>query len=44
VDDVANLLSTSRATVGKIYSSDVFVYVDGHWRALYSQHTGLGKG
>jgi hypothetical protein len=24
-----------------IKSSDVFVYLDGHWHALYSQHTGL---
>lgn len=24
-----------------VKSSDVFVYVDGHWHAIYSQHTGL---
>lgn len=24
-----------------IKSSDIFVYVDGHWHAMYSQHTGL---
>jgi hypothetical protein len=22
-----------------VKSSDVFIYVDGHWHALYSQHT-----
>jgi ketosteroid isomerase-like protein len=40
---IISFVSTSPATMGKIYSSDVFVYVDGHWHALYSQHTGLGK-
>lgn len=24
-----------------VRSSDVFLYVDGHWHALYSQHTGV---
>jgi hypothetical protein len=24
-----------------VKSSDIFVYVDGHWHAVYSQHTGL---
>lgn len=24
-----------------VRSSDVFIYVDGHWHALYSQHTGV---
>jgi hypothetical protein len=24
-----------------IKGSDIFVYLDGHWHALYSQHTGL---
>ncbi len=26
---------------GVVRSSDIFVYVDGHWRALYSQHSAL---
>jgi len=26
-----------------VRSSDVFVYVDGHWHALYSQHSAMGK-
>ena len=26
-----------------IKSSDVFVYAEGHWRAVYSQHTAVGK-
>ena len=25
-----------------VKSSDIFVYVDGHWHAMYSQHTSLG--
>lgn len=43
--DTANLgfVSTSPATNGKLYSSDAFVYMDGRWHALYSQHSGLGK-
>ena len=28
-------------TPGVVRSSDIFVYVDGHWRALYSQHSAL---
>lgn len=24
-----------------VRSSDVFIYLDGHWHALYSQHTGV---
>jgi hypothetical protein len=27
----------------RIMSSDIFVYRDGHWRALYSQHSEAGK-
>lgn len=27
-----------------VRSSDIFVYVDGHWHALYSQHSAAGKG
>jgi hypothetical protein len=26
-----------------VMSCDIFVYRDGHWRALYSQHTEAGK-
>jgi hypothetical protein len=26
-----------------IKSSDIFVYVDGHWHAIYSQHTQVGQ-
>lgn len=41
---ILSFVSSAPATKGKLYSSDVFVYVDGHWRALYSAHTGLGNG
>jgi hypothetical protein len=27
-----------------VRSSDIFVYVDGRWHALYSQHSGFDKG
>lgn len=27
-----------------VRSSDIFVYVDGHWHALYSQHSAAAKG
>jgi hypothetical protein len=35
------------ATLGPdkgIKSSDVFVYIDGHWHAMYSQHTAVHQG
>jgi len=40
---ILSFLSASPETKGRIYSSDIFVYVDGHWRALYSQHNAVGK-
>lgn len=40
---ILSFVSSAPASKGKLYSSDVFVYVDGRWRALYSSHTGLGK-
>jgi hypothetical protein len=41
---ILSFVSTSPVTKGTLYSSDVFVYLDGRWRALYSQHTDLDKG
>ena len=26
-----------------VKSSDIFIYVDGHWHAMYSQHSAVGK-
>ena len=40
---ILSFVSSAPATKGKLYSSDVFVYTDGRWHALYSQHTELGK-
>ncbi|OOG38852.1 hypothetical protein B0E52_13590 [Rhodanobacter sp. C06] len=40
---ILSFISAAPATKGKLYSSDVFVYADGRWRALYSAHTELGK-
>lgn len=27
-----------------VKSSDILIYTDGHWHAMYSQHTAVGKG
>src|SRR6185312_5905023 len=40
---ILSFVSAAPATKGKLYSSDVFVYVGGRWRALYSAHTEFGK-
>jgi hypothetical protein len=36
------LATSSNSGPKPIMSCDVFVYRDGHWRALYSQHTSAG--
>lgn len=41
---ILSFVSASPASKGKLYSSDVFAYIDGRWHALYSAHTALGKG
>lgn len=38
--DTAIVAWTSTAPGAAVYSCDVFVYRDGRWRGLYSQHTG----
>jgi hypothetical protein len=38
--DTAVVNWTSTAPDAAVFSSDIFVYRDGHWRAIYSQHTG----
>jgi len=40
---ILSFVSSAPATKGKLYSSDVFVYADGRWHAIYSAHTELGK-
>ncbi|MEW9571583.1 nuclear transport factor 2 family protein [Rhodanobacter sp. Si-c] len=40
---ILSFVSSAPATKGKLYSSDVFTYIDGRWHALYSAHTELGK-
>jgi hypothetical protein len=40
---ILSFLSTSPETKKRIYSSDIFVYIDGRWRALYSQHNAVNK-
>ncbi|HVX04832.1 MAG TPA: nuclear transport factor 2 family protein [Rhodanobacteraceae bacterium] len=39
--DIA-ILSFSDPTTGRVRSSDIFVYKDGGWHALYSQHAKVG--
>jgi len=40
--DTAIVVWTSLEVGERVYSCDVFVYRNGHWRALYSQHTAAG--
>jgi hypothetical protein len=37
--DTAVVTWASTAPDAAVYSSDIFVYRDGHWRAIYSQHS-----
>jgi Tfp pilus assembly protein PilW len=37
--DAAVVTWASTAPATTVYSSDIFVYRDGHWRAIYSQHS-----
>ena len=41
--DTAVLTWTSAAPDAAVYSCDIFVYRGGHWRAIYSQHTGAAS-
>jgi hypothetical protein len=36
---VLTWVSLKAETIGAISSCDIFVYRDGHWRAIYSQHS-----
>lgn len=38
---ILSFYASDDMTPGVVRSSDIFVYVDGHWRALYSQHSAL---
>jgi hypothetical protein len=44
IHDTTAIISFYDPTLGPqkgVKSSDIFVYLDGHWHAMYSQHTGL---
>jgi hypothetical protein len=40
---VATFYDPARGPQKGIKSADIFVYADGHWHAMYSQHTEAGK-
>lgn len=41
---VVSFYDPARGADNGVRSSDVFVYLDGRWHALYSQHSAVGKG
>lgn len=41
---ILSFYDPARGAASDVRSSDIFVYVDGRWHALYSQHSGAGKG
>lgn len=40
---ILSFYDPARGAANDVRSSDVFVYVDGHWHALYSQHSAVAK-
>jgi len=40
---ILSFYDPAKGAASDVRSSDVFVYVDGRWHALYSQHSGPGK-
>jgi hypothetical protein len=41
---IVSFYDPAKGAASDVRSSDIFVYVDGRWHALYSQHSGAGKG
>lgn len=41
---ILSFYDPARGAASDVRSSDIFVYVDGRWHALYSQHSGAVKG
>jgi transcriptional antiterminator Rof (Rho-off) len=41
---ILSFYDPAKGAASDVRSSDVFVYVGGHWHALYSQHSAVGKG
>ena len=40
---ILSFYDPAKGAASDVRSSDIFVYVDGRWHALYSQHSGPGK-
>jgi hypothetical protein len=40
---ILSFYDLAKGAASDVRSSDIFVYVDGRWHALYSQHSGPGK-
>jgi hypothetical protein len=40
---ILSFYDPTKGAASDVRSSDIFVYVDGRWHALYSQHSGPGK-
>ena len=40
---ILNWVSTKPETAEAVSSCDIFVYRDGHWHGIYSQHTSISK-
>ncbi|MHB1058486.1 MAG: nuclear transport factor 2 family protein [Rhodanobacter sp.] len=40
---ILSFYDPAKGTASDVRSSDIFVYVDGRWHALYSQHSGAGN-
>lgn len=41
---ILSFYNPAKGAASDVRSSDIFVYVDGRWHALYSQHSAVGKG
>jgi hypothetical protein len=40
---ILSFYDPAKGAASDVRSSDIFIYVHGHWHALYSQHSGPGK-
>ncbi|HWX65901.1 MAG TPA: nuclear transport factor 2 family protein [Rhodanobacter sp.] len=41
---ILSFYDPAKGAANDVRSSDIFVYIDGRWHALYSQHSNVGKG
>lgn len=40
---ILSFYDPAKGAANDVRSSDIFIYIDGRWHALYSQHSGSGK-